>query len=368
MRSHLLDSTAVHPPVSPNPTPVPQTSGLPELWRVSLALQPPPPPCLHSRHAVEVPRVEKATLEGVALGEDPLGWALIHSLGGRRRSRGQPGGEAARRRTCQVSPAAALGPACGAPPSCQRARGTEPTRTPQRRQRGRSGGGRQGVSAAGSAQPVRGNPEPRRAVGRAGHAASRQRFFLPRGPGVARAPTCQPSLPDVLPQQIPGSSRGIPQLLTDGPPELRREGFPFAGHFRSVLITTSGLATATPAWPAAQTPGDSRRPARDARWGLGTRRGRDMGPPPSRAGGCSACAGRDAPPAPEPCKVNLCAPSTSLLLSHFPSLLPLRSALRRSPPFPSLPCSPGLSSAPLLPPGAFAPSLPPSPKPDSLAR
>lgn len=54
--------------------------------------------------------MEKATLEGVALVEDPLGWALIHSPGGRRRSTGQPRGEAARSQTCQVSPAALSAP------------------------------------------------------------------------------------------------------------------------------------------------------------------------------------------------------------------------------------------------------------------
>ncbi|XP_053070222.1 uncharacterized protein LOC113600919 isoform X3 [Acinonyx jubatus] len=171
-------------------------------------------------------------------------------------------------------------------------------------------------------------------------------------------------------QQIPGSGRGVPQLLADGPPELRWEGLPFAGHFRSVLITTSERArhrhsrvarnsdSRRPETPGAGLPLGSRDPPRARhgsaavpRWGLLRARG-------------PRCAAR-----PEPSKVNLCAPSTPLLLSHFPSLPPLGSALRRSPPSPSLLLSPGLSSAPLLPPASFSspPSSPPSPEPDGLA-
>lgn len=223
------------------------------------------------------------------------------------------------------------------------------------------------MSAVGSAQPLALKREPKAAAGGGPDGPRRRRLFLPRGPGVSRAPTCQPSLPDVFPQQIPGSGRGIPQLLTDGPPELRPEGFPFAGHFRSVLITTSGLATATPAWPAAQTPGDSRRPARDARWGPGTRRGRDMGPPPSRAGAARrARAGMRRRPG---SRARLTS-ALRLLLYSFPTFPPsFPSAGRSAAPLPSPP-SPALPDclAPhSFPQRAFPPFLPPSPKPDSLA-
>lgn len=33
--------------------------------------------------------------------------------------------------------------------------------------------------------------------------------------------TCQPSLPDIPPQQIPSLGRGVPQLLADGPSQLQ---------------------------------------------------------------------------------------------------------------------------------------------------
>lgn len=33
--------------------------------------------------------------------------------------------------------------------------------------------------------------------------------------------TCQPSLPDIPPQQIPSLGRGVPQLLADRPPQLQ---------------------------------------------------------------------------------------------------------------------------------------------------
>lgn len=33
--------------------------------------------------------------------------------------------------------------------------------------------------------------------------------------------TCQPSLPDIPPQQIPSLGRGVPQLLADRPPQLK---------------------------------------------------------------------------------------------------------------------------------------------------
>lgn len=140
------------------------------------------------------------------------------------------------------------------------------------------------------------------------------------------------------------------------------ERFPLAGHFRSFLITTSWLATATPAWPAAQTPGDSGRQTRDSRWGPGTSRGRDMGPPPSRAaaGMRLHCARRARAP---------------LRSVHSSTLFPLSlSSLPRlgAPPLPSppvlpSPLSPGRSGAPLLPPASFL-FLPPSPKSDSLVR
>lgn len=106
------------------------------------------------------------------------------------------------------------------------------------------------------------------------------------------------------------------------------ERFPFAGHFRSVLITTSGLATAAPSWPATQTLGDSRRQTRDSGWGPGIRRWRDMGPP-SRAG-----PGRVATQA--PCGAPQRSVNSSTL---FPLSLP--SAQRASAPLPSLP-SPSL--------------------------
>nr|XP_060490213.1 collagen alpha-3(IX) chain-like [Panthera onca] len=192
-----------------------------------------------------------------------------------------------------VSPAPALGPAWRSPPGCQRA-----GRTPHRPGSAGSAGARAGPGggARGRPGPAPGSENlcgaPREKAGGGPGVPSRPRLLLPRGPGVSRAPTCQPSLPDVLPQQIPGSGRGVPQLLADGPPELRWEGFPFAGHFRSVRITTSERArhrhsrvarnsdSRRPETPGAGLPLGSRDPPRARhgsaavpRWGLLRARG-----------------------------------------------------------------------------------------------
>lgn len=271
-------------------------------------------------------------------------------------------GEAAREGRLATAPCPGSRPACSTRPRCQRARRAEPTPTGAHRVCGAPGGlavrpGRGGCVSR-LLRPTPGsetlcwNPK-RRWGGGPAWATRSAPPPAPAGPGVSRAPTCQPSLPDVFPQSIPGSGGGVPQLLTDGSPELHLERFPFAGHFRSVLITTNGLATAAPSWPATQTPGDSRCQTQDSGWGPGTRRRRDMGPP-SRAG-----PGRVATRA--PCGYSLRSVNSSTL---FP--LSLGPALLRSPPSPSLPLSPGLPSAPLLPRRSVCPALPPSPKPDSL--
>lgn len=143
MGSHLLAPTVVHLSFPKSCPSAPQTSGLPELWICSLALYPSPPPPPPARSG-GAPRGKGDVGRDAALVECPLRWALIHSLGGRRRSRGQQGAAAARRKTRQVSPAAALGPACSVPPGCQRARGAEPTPTGQRGRSGRAGPAREG--------------------------------------------------------------------------------------------------------------------------------------------------------------------------------------------------------------------------------
>lgn len=54
--------------------------------------------------------------------------------------------------------------------------------------------------------------------------------------------TCQPSLPDVPPQQIPSFGRGLPQLLADRAPQLKLAGrLPLGGHCGAAGLIFTGM-------------------------------------------------------------------------------------------------------------------------------
>lgn len=79
-----------------------------------------------------------------------------------------------------------------------------------------------------------------------------------------QTPTCQLPFANVPPQQIPGSSGGVPQLLAQRPPERRVHCSAWAAHLSRVLIARGSLAAASGAGTLGHAgPGaPARRPAR----------------------------------------------------------------------------------------------------------
>lgn len=313
------------PPVFPQIPPTNVCS--PRVWDVLPGLLLTLPPT----HAVDVFLVEKAKL-----GEGQPSWrATWAAVGGSRAGAAQVS-----------SPTASLAWAPGPGSQPRASAGGAHTHGAGMLRAGAAGRGGSAANPTRSSGPSV-EPGGRRAGAGAGDRVRASSH--PQGP-KSRAPTCQPSFPDVFPQQIPGSGRGVPQLLADGPPELRLERFPRAGHFRSVFITPGGLATATRSWPAVRPPatGDARRRAPAA----------VAGPAAGRTWVCRLALGRDALP-PERLRL-FCAPSTPVL-PHFPSSRPALLA-------PSLPPAPlrDCLAPHSFPASCLPPARPPVPKPHSL--